>query len=83
MERGQADHRHRLIADLERSVQQREARLLNELSEGQLLAREKAAVEKLKQAQDLMSRYDNDRHSAMLALQSIDAREKAERAAAA
>ena len=64
MERGQADHRHRLIADLERSVQQREARLLNELSEGQLLAREKAAVEKLKQAQDLMSRYDNDRHSA-------------------
>ena len=51
---GQASHRHRLIADLEPSVQQREARLLNELGEAELIKREKIANEKLKQAEELM-----------------------------
>jgi hypothetical protein len=80
-ERGQADHRHRLIADLEKSVAAREARLLNELSEGQLLAREKAADAKLTEAKALMADYNNDKHAAAIYLRQCTEREQAEVAA--
>jgi hypothetical protein len=46
------------------------------------LAREKAADAKLAEAKQLMANYNADRHGAMIALQQIDAREKAERSAA-
>src|SRR5262249_2167958 len=57
---GQVEHRHRIIADFERSVAQREQRLLNELSEPKLIEREKAAEAKLAEAKDLMARYEAD-----------------------
>jgi hypothetical protein len=52
---GQADHRRREIGDFERSIAQREARLLNELSEAKLLERERLADDKLKRAEELMA----------------------------
>jgi len=67
---GQASHRHRLIADLERSVQQREARLLNELGEAELIEREKIANEKLKQAEELIASVDRERHAAAINITS-------------
>jgi len=54
---GQADHRRREIADIEKGISQREQHL-NELGEAQLLAREQAAADKLKAAQELMQAYD-------------------------
>ena len=42
-----------------------------------------AADAKLAEAKDLMSRYDNDKHGAAIALQQINEREQAERSAAA
>jgi len=80
---GQASHRRRRIADLERSVQQREARLLNELGEAELIKREKIANEKLKQAEELMASYDNEKHAAAIYLRQCSEREKAERSEAA
>ena len=59
---GQAEHRHRLIADLERSVAQREAKLV-ELGEGKLLEREKLA-----EAKALMADYDKEKYAALRVL---------------
>jgi hypothetical protein len=80
---GDAEHRHRLIADLEKSVAGRELRLLNELGEAQLIKREKIANEKLKQAEELMASYDNEKHAAAIYLRQCSEREKAERSEAA
>jgi hypothetical protein len=64
---GQAEHRHRLIADLERSVAQREAKLV-ELGEGKLLEREKLAEAKLAEAKALMADYDKEKYAALRVL---------------
>ena len=79
---GQASHRHRLIADLERSVQQREARLLNELGEAELIKREKIANEKLKQAEELIASVDRERHAAAININQLIEHDKRELAAA-
>jgi len=79
-ERGQAEHRLHTMEQMERSISERE-RKLKELGEPELVAREKAAADKLKQAQQLMKAYDADRHGAAIALQQINEREKAEAAA--
>ena len=79
---GQADHRRREIAAIEQGISQRERRL-TELNEGELVAREKAADDKLKQAQELMQAYDRDRHAAAISLNQINAREARERGEAA
>jgi hypothetical protein len=77
-ERGQAEHAKRAMEQLERSIAARE-RKLKELGEAEFVAREKAAADKLKQAQQLMKEYNAVRHGAMIALQQIDARERQER----
>jgi hypothetical protein len=69
-------------AELERNIAAREHRLKTELAEDVLRAREAAAAAKLAEAKDLMSRYDNDKHGAAIALQQINEREKREQAAA-
>jgi hypothetical protein len=82
-ERGQAEHRLRTMEQLEASITRREQRL-RELGEDALLAREKAAAAKLKEAQELMKDYSSDKHSAARALNEInerERREKSERAA--
>ena len=81
-ERGQVEHRHRKIMQIERGIAEREKRLV-ELGEAKPVAREKAADDKLKQAQQLMKAYDKDRHAAAIALTQINEREKAERSEAA
>jgi hypothetical protein len=78
---GQARHTQATVAQMERSISERE-RKLKELGEPEFLEREKAAAEKLKQAQELMQAYDRDRHAAAISLNQINAREKAELAAA-
>jgi hypothetical protein len=80
-ERGQIEHAKRIMEQTERSIAARE-RKLKELGEPELVAREQAAEAKLAEAKDLMSRYDNDKHSAAIALQQINEREQAERSAA-
>ena len=80
-ERGQADRNLREVQILEKSIAAREQKL-RELGEPALVAREKAAAKALADAKALMASYDKDRHAAAIALQQIDAREKAERAAA-
>jgi hypothetical protein len=62
----------------ERSITARE-RKLKELGEPELVAREKAAEAKLAEAKALLAQYSADRHGAAIALQQIDARERAER----
>jgi hypothetical protein len=74
--------RDRLIADLEKSVAAREARLLNELGEAQLVAREKAAEAKLTEAKALMADYNNDKHAAAIYLRQCSERDAAEQSAA-
>jgi hypothetical protein len=81
-DRGQADWRLREIQALEKIISAREKKL-EELGEATLLAREKAADAKLGEAQTLLAQYHADRHGAMISLQRIDAREKAERGEAA
>jgi hypothetical protein len=77
---GQADHRRREIADFERSIAQREARLL-ELEEPKLLAREQAAAEKLKQAEELMASVDKEKHAAAININRLIEHDKRELAA--
>ena len=74
--------RDRLIADLEKSVAAREARMLNELGEAQLVAREKAAEAKLTEAKALMADYNNDKHAAAIYLRQCSERDAAEQSAA-
>jgi hypothetical protein len=80
-DRGQIEHRRREIAQIEASITRRE-QALKQAGEPAFLARVAAADKALADAQQLMKAYNADRHGAMVALQSIDAREKAERAAA-
>src|SRR6516165_4654132 len=77
-ERGQAEHRRREIAQIEKSVAERELRLAQH-NEAELVAREQAAEAKLAEVRDLLSQYSADRHGAAIALQQINAREQAER----
>ena len=80
-ERGQAEHRYRLIADLERNIAAREQHL-QQLGEAQLLERERGADDKLKQAQELLASYNNDKHAAAIYLRQEAERDKAKRSAA-
>ena len=81
-DRGQAERSLREIQVLEKSIAAREQKL-RELGEDALVARERAAEAKLAEAQTLLAQYQADRHGAMISLQRIDAREKAERGEAA
>jgi hypothetical protein len=81
-ERGQIEHAKRIMEQTEQSIAARE-RKLKELGEPELVAREQAAEAKLAEAKALLASYSNDKHAAAIALQQIDAREKAERSAAA
>jgi hypothetical protein len=77
-ERGQADHAKRTAEDHHRAAAECK-RWLEQHDEAKVRAIVAAADEKLKQAQELMAQYNADRHGAMISLQSIDARERAER----
>jgi hypothetical protein len=77
-ERGQAEHAKRLIEQTERGIAERE-RWLAQHNEADLVAREQAVAAKFAEAQDLLARYDNDRHAAAIALQKINERELAAR----
>ena len=79
--KGQAEHRHREIADIQRSIAQREAKLV-ELGEAKFLERERVADEKLKQAQELMRDFDRERHAAAININQLIEHDKRELAAA-
>jgi hypothetical protein len=76
--RDQAARDRRDIAEAEAAISRRELRLA-QLNEADLVAREQAAAAKLAEAKALLATYSNDRHAAAIALQQIDARERAER----
>jgi hypothetical protein len=80
-ERAHAERRHRDIAALEQSVTKREA-ALKAAGEPAFLARMAAADKALAEAKAIKADYDAAKHGAMVALQAIDARERAERSAA-
>jgi hypothetical protein len=75
-ERGQADHRRREIAEIEKSVAKREA-ALKAAGEPEFLARQAAAEKALADAQALMKQYNADWHAGAIAFQQINEREKA------
>jgi hypothetical protein len=77
-EHAQAERSLREIQVLQKSIAQREQRLV-ELGEPKLIEREKAAEAKLKEAQAVMKDYNATRHGAARAIVEINAREKAER----
>jgi hypothetical protein len=81
-ERGQIEHAKHIMEQTERSIAARE-RWLEQHDEAKVRAIVAAADAKLAEAKDLMSRYDNDKHGAAIALQQINEREQAERSAAA
>jgi hypothetical protein len=81
-ERGQAEHAKRVTEQLEASISRREQKL-KELGEPEFVEREKAAADKLKQAEDLMKAYRADYHQAAISLNQINEREKREQSAAA
>jgi hypothetical protein len=76
--RDQAARDRRDIAEAEAAISRRELRLA-QLNEADLVAREKAVAAKLDEAKALLAQYSADRHGAAIALQRIDARERAER----
>jgi hypothetical protein len=80
---GQADWRNRDTEAKLAIVARRELWLKTDGQEDVLRAREATAAAHLAQAQELMARYDKDRHAAAIALVQIDARERAERGEAA
>jgi hypothetical protein len=63
---GQSEHRRREIAEIEKSVAERERRLA-QLNETDFIAREKAAEQKLAEAKALLAEFNNTRHEARLA----------------
>jgi hypothetical protein len=77
----QARHTEANVAAMERSIAAREQKL-KELGEPEFVAREQAVAEKLKQAQELMKSYDNDKHAAAIYLRQCSEREAAEQSAA-
>jgi hypothetical protein len=78
---GQARHRLDTVAQMERSIAAREQKL-KELGEPEFVAREQAAAEKLKQAEELMADYDKEKHAAAINLNQSFERDKREREAA-
>jgi hypothetical protein len=80
-ERGQAEHRLAIVAQMERSIAARE-RWLEQHDEAKVRAVVAAADDKLKQAQELMAQYRADYHQAAISLNQINEREKAESSAA-
>jgi hypothetical protein len=78
---GQARHSQANVAAMERSIAERE-RKLKELGEPELVAREQAADEKLKRAEELMADYDKEKHAAAINLNQSFERDKREREAA-
>jgi hypothetical protein len=64
---GQARHTQATVAQMERSISERE-RKLKELGEPELVAREKAAEAKLAEAKALLAEYNNDKHAALRVL---------------
>jgi len=79
-DRAQAARSLHEIQVLEKSIAQRERRLV-ELGEPKLIEREKAAEAKLKEAREVMKDYNATRHGAARALVEINEREKREAAA--
>jgi hypothetical protein len=77
---GQSVHRLRNAEDHARAAAE-DRRWLEQHDEAKVRAIVTEAEAKLKQAADLMKAYDADRHGAAIALQQINAREQAERAA--
>ena len=74
--RAQAARDRAEIAEIERAVGRREE-ALRAAGEPDEIRREQEATAKLEQARDLLSRYDNDKHGAAIALQQINEREAA------
>jgi hypothetical protein len=74
---GQARHTQAIVAQMERSISERE-RKLKELGEPELVAREQAAEAKLAEAKALMATYSNDKHAAAIYLRQCSEREAAE-----
>jgi hypothetical protein len=64
---GQAKHRLDTVAQMERSIAERE-RKLQELGEPELVAREQAASASLAAAQELLSQYDKEKYAALRVL---------------
>jgi hypothetical protein len=79
---GQSEHRLRTAEATLRAVQERE-QWLEQHDEARVRALVAAAEQKLTEAQELMKAYKADKHGAMISLQQINEREKAERSAAA
>jgi hypothetical protein len=77
---GQAEHRHKEIAAMERSIAEREQHL-KELGEPELVAREQAVEAKLKEAQELMASVDKEKHAAAVNLNQLIEHDKREFAA--
>jgi hypothetical protein len=77
-DRAQIEHRHRQMEQLEQNIAARE-KALKQAGEPEFIRRGQEAAKALADARALMASYDKDRHSAMIALQSIDTRERAER----
>ena len=77
---GQARHRHKEIADMERSISEREQKL-KELGEAKFLEREQAAAIKLAEAKALMADFDRERHAAAINLNQLIEHDKREFAA--
>jgi len=66
-ERSHSERARRDTADLERAIARREAKL-KDLGEVDWLKREAEANAKLDEAKALLSKYDRDKHQALLAL---------------
>ena len=69
------------IAELEQAISRRE-QALQQAGEPEFIRREQEATDKLKQAQELMQAYSNDRHAAAIYLRQCSEREAAEQSAA-
>src|SRR5262249_12770055 len=76
---GQSEFHNREASAKIATVVERERHLKEDLHEDALLARERAAVEKLKQAQELMADYNNAKHAAAIYLRQCSEREAAAR----
>jgi hypothetical protein len=79
-DRGQAEHRLRTAEATLRAAEECK-RWLEQHGEAEVRAIVAAADKALAEARELMKAYNADKHGAMISLQRIDAREKAERAA--
>ena len=79
--RDQAARDRRDIAEAEAAITRRELRLA-QLNEAELVAREKAVAEKLKQAEELIASVDKERRAAAINLSQLIEHDKRELAAA-